>query len=765
MANGIAKDLFERRVPHYLAAYLGGSWVMVEFFAFLEDRFLLSPYLTNFVLVMLALMLPSVAMFTYFHGRKGPDRWQPIEKVFIPLNLIIALAVMATMFASRDLGAMTTTVTVEDPEGNSVQRVVAKSEFRKSFVMFPFDVEDPALDPAIGFGVLNVLAVDLFQDIFVDARLPAYYRDKVREAGFEVGEVPRALKRRVSQELNAPMFVDGSIARPGSNYRLSLSLHDARLGRVIAEHSFEGQDLFALVDEASVQLRRDLDLPERVIEQTKDVPATDHSTDSVEALVALGRGIKALQEDDDYDVARQELSRALELDPTWAAAAVALFQVHVLSGNVQAGAQALQTAMDHLYRLPERIQFAVRAEWYAMQQDFPKAFAVYEMWAELFPQDLQAQLYVAQVRSFQGDREGALAALEIVLELDPTRIDIMESIGELNEALGRTEAARQAYLRYQEARPEDATSFALLAGLERRAGNHDEAAALYERASLLESGNIELITELAGLLTETGEFAGAEAELGRALASATSPEQRYTALRAWRTYYTFRGGYERALEYQQQADTEAAAFHAPIAQVQLKLLGLRTYVRAGRQEEALARLETLTSQLQPPMDAMKPIGRIAVYEAMERAEPLAQALEDGRRMLETTGLRLMEQDVIYGQGRLHEIRGDWRAAIETYEKELERYPTDSGIPAQIGRCYRALGEFGTAESYLLRTLRAAPYHGRSNYELALAYDAQGRRDEAIRRLRMALDTWAIADENYTYARLAREKLEELSGGR
>jgi len=765
MSKGIARDLLERRVPQYLAAYLAGSWILVEFFAFLEERFLLSPHLTNLVLLLLLFMVPSVAMFTYFHGRRGPDRWRPAEKIFIPLNVLVTIGVLAALFAGRDLGAMTTTVTVEDPDGQPVERAVPKSEFRKGLVLFPFAVEEGDGDSeALGHAALNVLAVDLVQDSFIDARPPALYREKARSAGYELDGVPRPLKRRITRELNIDRFVDGAFSYDGSSFRLDVLLHDAERGGLVAEHGYEGEDLMALIDEAAIQLRKDLGLPARYVEETLDLPARDHATASLDALQAYGHSVQALLERDDYDTARAALQRAMELDPSYAVAAFNLYQLNILSGDVAAGSVAIRKAMDHLYRMPERFQFAVRAEWYAMQRDLPKAFAVYEMWAELYPQDLDAQLYSAHVRTYQGDREGALAAFEKALALDPTRLDIVEEIGKLNERLGRPDAARAAYQRMIAEQPGNETALMRLGELESRVGNHAAARALYERASLMESENVELINGLADLDADIGEFEAAEAAYQRALAAARTPEQRYEVLRALRRYHTYRGAYVRALDYQLQLEAEGSAFQAPLIQVQAQLLGLRTYVYAGRDEEAVQRIEALAGQLQPPMDALVPIGRIAVHEATGDAESLAVALEDARAMLDRTGLNMLERDIAHGQGRLHEIRGEWEAAIAAYQQELELSPTDTEIPLQLGRVYRAMGDLGAAERQLQATLTAQPSHGRANYELALVFDELGRPADAIHHLERALATWAPADEAYIYPRLAREKLAELAQG-
>jgi len=766
MSKGIMQNLLERRVPQYLAAYLAGSWVLVEFFAFLEERFLLSPHLTNLVLLLLLMMLPSVALFTWFHGRRGPDQWRRAEKIFIPLNTIMTIAVLTALFAGRDLGAMTTTVTVEDPEGNAVERVVPKSEFRKSLVLFPFSVEEGGEDTvALAYGVLKVLGVDMVQDMFIDLRPPALYRDKARSAGYEVSEVPRPLKRRITRELNIQYFLDGTFGYDGSVFRFSVLLHDAERGGLVAERSYEGADPMELIDAAAVQLRKDLGLPARYVNEGLDLPARDHATASIEALRSYGEADRLLLEQDDFEAARTELQRAVELDPSFATAAFILYQLGVLSGDIPVATAAIRTTMDHLYRMPERFQFAVRAEWYGMQRNLPKAFAVYEMWAELYPQDLNAQLYTAQIRNLQGDPAGALEAFQKALALDPSRLDIVERVGELNEQLGRPDAARAAYERITEARPRHHNGFILLGKLESRAGNHEAARALYERASLLESEGVEVISALAALHTDVGEFEAAEAAYERALAAAKTPQQRFDVLRQVRGYHAYRGAFGRALDYQLQSEAEGLAFQPPLAQIRSQLLGLRTYVQAGRNEEALQRLDELTGQLQPPTDSLIPIGRIAVHAVREDAESLALALDDARAMLERTGMNVLERDILYGEGRLHEIRGEWQAAINAYQEERRVSPTDTDIPQQLGRAYRAMGDLAAAEQHLRATLTARPSHGRANYELALVYAERGRGADAVRHLERAAATWAPADEAYEYPRLAREKLAQLSQAR
>ncbi len=185
-------------------------------------------------------------------------------------------------------------------------------------------------------------------------------------------------------------------------------------------------------------------------------------------------------------------------------------------------------------------------------------------------------------------------------------------------------------------------------------------------------------------------------------------------------------------------------------------------LRAGQRERALTLLDSLTTQLQPAQDAVVPMGRMAVFEALDRPDDLEAAVAEGRAMLERTGVRALENLVLFYGGRVHEMRGDWQAAIEAYTRQRENDPTDYSVPSRLGRCYRKLGQLDRAEDLILQTLKLKPSNGRAHYDLALVYQRMGRKDDAVSHLRQALNTWAAADDGFPWAQRARAKLAELT---
>src|SRR5690606_36938970 len=133
------RDLVDRRVPQYLAVYLGAGWGLIEFSSFLEGRFSLAPQWTNIVLFAWAMLIPSVVLFTFFHGRPGRDRLTRPVLIGVPLNIVIVLFVLGSAFGGADLSATTTAIVVTDEAGNEVERRIANAAYRKRLAIFAFD--------------------------------------------------------------------------------------------------------------------------------------------------------------------------------------------------------------------------------------------------------------------------------------------------------------------------------------------------------------------------------------------------------------------------------------------------------------------------------------------------------------------------------------------------------------------------------------------------------------------------------------------------
>ena len=411
----LMKDLIRRRVPHVLAIYFGACWGLLEFVDFVTQRFALSTHLIDLALILPLLLLPSVILVTYFHGARGQDEWMPAEKIGIPVNILVAIGFLFFFFQGKDLGAATETVTVTDEEGVAVERIVPKAEFRKRVAVFFFDVEDS--DTAAqwaGYGLPIAVAQDLIQDEFMDLRMPVLFADRVREAGFDdLNGIPLSLARELAEEQHRDHFVMGSVATVPGGVEATVGLYETQRGRLVEEKVYAGGGVLALADEISLGLREDLKVPDRGDDGPQDLPVAEILTESETAYRLSTEGVIAMNVERDFAKGTTLLEQAVAEDPTYADAQSSLATLYLYINQPQRIAEPMQAAMDYIYKLPERLRFVVKSNYYLLvRQDMEKAIASLDMWADLYPDDLLAYQARLQIQTIRDDKEGILESLQ-----------------------------------------------------------------------------------------------------------------------------------------------------------------------------------------------------------------------------------------------------------------------------------------------------------------------------------------------------------------
>ncbi len=108
---GLIRDLFGRRVPYWIGVYAGASWLLFEFTnQVVMQRWLFFEHYEGLVLWPILLLLPSVIMVAWFHGKPGRDRntLARTEQIGVPANLALCGIVPWANFADTPLGRMTT---------------------------------------------------------------------------------------------------------------------------------------------------------------------------------------------------------------------------------------------------------------------------------------------------------------------------------------------------------------------------------------------------------------------------------------------------------------------------------------------------------------------------------------------------------------------------------------------------------------------------------------------------------------------------------
>jgi hypothetical protein len=236
-------ELVHRRVPQVLAGYLGITWTLFELSQWLTEQYLVSPYLGR-VLLLGLLLLPSVLVVTYRHGRPGPDQWTDSELWVVSGNIAAAVFALLIVFGGVELGSMVRTVQVSaaDTTGvdttESIVRQVPKKQFRKRVALFYFDeAEGARADTALLRAAPTALRADFEQDPFISVFSPVRFDEELRRRGYDDGlDVPLGLKREGAREANAEYVLSGRVGTTeGGMTLLRIWLRETETGDLVAK--------------------------------------------------------------------------------------------------------------------------------------------------------------------------------------------------------------------------------------------------------------------------------------------------------------------------------------------------------------------------------------------------------------------------------------------------------------------------------------------------------------------------------------------------
>ena len=763
----LARKLFKRRVPQVLLLYAGASWALVGLSAFMVDHFLLSPNWTRVVVSALLLQSPSVAMLAWlFHGRPGLDDVPPARRSAIPANLVFTAFVLLLVFRGANLDARTTTVSIEIG-GETIERTVAKPEFRKRTALTRFNAAPGLGEDELWLTHMAPLALemDLAVNDFFEPISVSVFNQRLADFGLRrTDDMPLPLRWAVAQLLHAMFVVSGTVDRVGDGYRVTMNIDNTDSGERVSETMHAGSDFLALVDEMSETLAEALDLPVR--DGIEDLPVRDRLTEDAAALAAFGRAYGELLADPpDPEAAMEGLRTATALDPTFAVAQYDLSVAYLDDNRPEEATAALGAVIDHVYRLPERMAFLTRADYYFLTEQPEQGWAVVEEWIALHPEDPDALDYYSLLQSIRGDWTGLIRTLETRYRLSPANHSLLKELAGAHESLGNDELALAVLERYASRMPADYTGHVDLARIHRRLGAHDIAREHLERAILVDPLNPAPAGELASMDLHSGRFDAAMAGYERAMELARTTRQRAGVLDRLKEYYRFRGRMEDAIRTSEAWLAEVSGVYAPLDIAQHRFADIGIHLEAGRHENAATLFEALRSQLEPlesdPFFVTHSELRIALGAGeIAAARSAHRAAAD---WIETWDAHMLQPVLTADLGRIEEMAGNHGEAIRHYRDALSHDDGMVDVYRRLGGALRKAGRPDEAEAELRKALRLVPSDPRSHLEMARVLEARGDTGGAVTHLEKALAAWEPADESFEPAREARAKLAALAG--
>jgi tetratricopeptide (TPR) repeat protein len=744
------------RLPRVMVPYIGGTWGVVQCLDWSANRYLLSPFLVDLAIYTAVLLIPAVLLLAYHRGEHMP--WTRAEKVGIPLNVLAAATILAITFHGKELGAVTKQVQLTNAAGQTVERQVPKSAFRKHVALFFFANRsgDAQLD-WLGQGLTMLLDADLCQDLFVNSKTQDDFVERIKKASLPPREaLPMALQQEIARDAHLDYIVSGELSRSGADYVINVLLAPTSKGKPIADRQYRGADPLRLIDELSTQLRKDLGIPSSHVDDAPDLPVSEISTHSLTAMRDYVVGIDAMEIDNDARASIAALEQAVKEDPTFAQAWLALFDVLFQDNQEHKATQALAAAKRNEYRLAERKRLEFESFNAILSKDPEKELAILRQWVTLYPEDDRAHQRLAEAYMRRNRLDDGVGEYELLLKLDSNPSYLLQS-GFARKRKGDYAAALRDYREYEARSPGDPKGYLKAAQVEELMGRPEQAKASFEKALAIEPDQIEALVGVSRVEMRLGQLLRAQETVDRALKQSPPAVDLARVLKQQADLFELQGKRAQALEPIRRMWDVLREHESTSELLRDQLDQMDSLVEAGKADEALAIIrnaEKASDNVNVSFGVQMAFA--VLYVRLGDPARAAAAVDQIEKMMKTYEVGQLEPWVWWRRGEIDELNGAYASAAGRFQLALKAMPSEPLLLVELARCQRRQKKLAEARAALAQALAAYPSLPQAHAELARVFVDEGDKAKARAEVAQALQVWAQADAGYKDAAEARE---------
>ena len=367
---------------------------------------------------------------------------------------------------------------------------------------------DAVFDDTLRQALSVALNQSPFLNVLPENKVAATLKLMSRPAGTKLTpEVTHELCQRAASKA----YIAGSIASLGSQYVLGLKAVNCQSGDPLAEEQVTAASKEKVLDalgEAASKLRGELG-ESLITVQKLDVPLSEATTSSLEALKAYSLGVKAAREQG-VAAALPHDQRAIELDPNFALGYRSVGNDYSDLLEPERASEYFAKAFELREHASERERVAINADYYdKVTGELEKAAKAYREWIESYPRDFSAHGNLGIVYSEQGQHEKAADEYRESIRLLGDNVATYADLVNAMLALQRLEEAQQTIHQAQAQKLDDPVLHSALYAL---AFLHADSPAMAEQQQWF-AGQPEVEHLWLSLASDTEAYAG---HLGKA---------------------------------------------------------------------------------------------------------------------------------------------------------------------------------------------------------------------------------------------------------
>jgi eukaryotic-like serine/threonine-protein kinase len=604
---------------------------------------------------------------------------------------------------------------------------------------------DPVFDDTLKTALSIALNQSPFLNVLPDNKVAATLKLMTRPPSTKLTpEVARALCQRAGSKA----YVAGAIASLGSEYVLGLKMVNCQSEDLLAQEQVTAASKEKVLDvlgEAASKLRSEVGESLATL-QKFDVPLSEATTASLEALKAFSIGYKTLNEQG-ATAALQHHLRAIELDPNFAIAYLAAGVDYADMSESGRANEYYSKAFQLREHASEREKLIISGFYYeSATGELEKAAQTFQAWAANYPREADAFINLAGVYAQLGQYEDAVKVTREAIKTEAGLSAAYSNLALFLMALQHFEEARQEVELEHDQKLDDVTVHINLYGLAFLGGDSTGATEQLHWFSEKPEENMGL-----SLASDTEAYAGhlskARELTKRSIDSAIRADNKEAGA-IWVENSAIREAAFGNLMRSEQDAVKGLKLVAGSQAVDAQAALAFAIAGDAAQAESLARhlnqRRPLDTQIQflwlPAVQAGLALNRKDATSAIKRLEPALPPIEYGAI---NSGITMSCLFPTYIRGQAYVAAGRGREAATEFEKILDH----TGI---LWNCWTgALAHLGVARANALQA------------KTSQDADADAARVRALAAYKDFLTLWKDADPDIPIYRAAKAEYARL----
>ncbi|MBS1850272.1 MAG: winged helix-turn-helix domain-containing protein [Acidobacteria bacterium] len=310
------------------------------------------------------------------------------------------------------------------------------------------DFENTTGDVQFDRALEQALRVKLLESPYFNIVSESRIRTALQEKGRPVDlHLSSEVIREVCPAVNARAFLAGAISASREGYELRLQARECHNGRVLATEdalAANPNEVLPVLGRVTDMLRAELGESKSSVEHF-GTPMVQATTSSLAALKAFSMGEALRAQGKDFETI-SFYRMAADLDPRFALAYARLGTIYANAQESQLASQYFSRAFDLRDHTTEHERLVLTTDYYgSVTRELDKEVQAYEIWRQLYPNDIAAANDLADTLIALGQPEKAVEPARDALRINPANGFPYQTLAQAYQRSGRLAEAKSVY--------------------------------------------------------------------------------------------------------------------------------------------------------------------------------------------------------------------------------------------------------------------------------------------------------------------------------